>query len=126
MPAEDNKQIVRKIEEAWAANDIDALDQHFAPDLHSHSASPMLPPGLAGAKMAHAASLQSFPDRHMIEGLYGEGDLVAVRTRFRATNQGGFPAFGVAPTGIPSTSCRSASTASRAARSWSTGGRTTS
>lgn len=124
MPAEDNKQIVRKIEEAWAANDIDALDQHFAPDLHSHSASPMLPPGLAGAKMAHAASLQSFPDRHMIEGLYGEGDLVAVLDEVPRDQSRGVSGVRRRSDGNP-VDIMSISIY-RLARSWSTGGRTTS
>jgi predicted ester cyclase len=100
VSAETNKEIVRKIEEAWDANAVDVLDQYFAPTFRSHSGVPMLPPGLAGAKIAHAASFESFPDRKMtIEGIYAEGDRVAVRTRMRGTNQGGFPAMRVPPNG---------------------------
>jgi predicted ester cyclase len=88
----DNKNIVRSIEEAWDRNDLGALDQHFAPDFVAHEAVPGLPPGLEGAKMAHQASLQSFPDRRVaIEDLTGDGDLVAVRCRLTGTNQGGVP-----------------------------------
>ena len=53
------------VEEAWDANDLDALDELFAPDLFSHAAVPGMPPGLAGAKMAHQASISAFPDRKM-------------------------------------------------------------
>ena len=86
----DNKEIVRRIEEAWDRDDLDALDQHFAPDFVALSAVPGLPPGLEGAKMAHQASKQSFPDRRVtIEDITGDGELVAVRCRLTGTNQGG-------------------------------------
>jgi len=86
----DNKEIVRKIEEAWDRNDLGALDRYFAPDFIAHEAVPGLPPGLEGAKMAHQASLQSFPDRRVsVEDITGDGELVAVRCRLTGTNQGG-------------------------------------
>lgn len=90
--SETNKQLVLEVEEAWAANDLAALDALIAPDLVSHDALPGLPPGLAGAKAAHQMSLASFPDRRMtIEDVIADGDRVAVRTTLRATNTGGVP-----------------------------------
>ena len=97
-----NKEVVRRIEEAWDRNDLDALDDLFAPDFVTHTGIPGLPPGLEGAKMAHQASLQSFPDRRVaIEDITGDGDLVAVRCRMTGTNQGGLPWAGVPANGKP-------------------------
>jgi steroid delta-isomerase-like uncharacterized protein len=94
---QENKELVRKVEEAWNTQDLDALDDLFAPDFdNSATGIPGLPPGLAGAKMAHAQSMRSFPDRKVhIEEIVAEGDKVAVRARVTGTNKGGFPAFDV-------------------------------
>jgi predicted ester cyclase len=99
--SEQNKDVVRKVEESWDSQDLDALDQYFAPEFdNSQSGVQGLPPGLAGAKMAHQASMQSFPDRKVvIEDLVAEGDTVAVRARITGTNQGGFPLFNVPANG---------------------------
>jgi predicted ester cyclase len=97
----DNKDVVRAVEEAWDGQDLDALDQYFAPEFdNSTSAVPGLPPGLAGAKMAHQGAMQSFPDRKVnIEEIVGDGDTVAIRTRVTGTNDGGFPLFNVPANG---------------------------
>ncbi len=98
--AEANKAIVRRIEEAWDGNNLAALDDLFAPDFVAHNAVPGMPPGLAGAKMAHQASMASFPDRRTsIEELVGAGDTVVVRVRMTGTNQGGLAWAGVPPNG---------------------------
>ena len=97
----DNNDVVRAVEEAWDGQDLDALDQYFAPEFdNSTSAVPGLPPGLAGAKMAHQGVMQSFPDRKVnVEEIVGDGDTVAVRTRITGTNDGGFPLFNVPANG---------------------------
>ena len=64
MAIEDTKQIVRRYQEASNANDLAAWDALVAPDLVSHNATPGLPPGLEGGKMAHRAALAAFPDLH--------------------------------------------------------------
>jgi len=99
----DNKDVVRKVEEAWDSQDLDALDQYFGPEFdNSASAVPGLPPGLAGAKMAHQGVMQSFPDRKVhIEEIVADRDTVAVRTRITGTNHGGFPAFNVPANDAP-------------------------
>jgi steroid delta-isomerase-like uncharacterized protein len=98
--SEQNKEVVRRIEEAWDRNDLDALDALFAPDFTSHATVPGLPPGLAGAKLAHQTSLQSFPDRKVIiEDITGDDELVAVRCRMTGTNQGGLAWAGVPANG---------------------------
>jgi predicted ester cyclase len=97
----DYKDVVRAVEVAWDGQDLDALDQYFAPEFdNSTSAVPGLPPGLAGAKMAHQGAMQSFPDRKVnIEEIVGDGDTVAIRTRVTGTNDGGFPLFNVPANG---------------------------
>lgn len=96
-----NEDVVRRIEEAWGANDLDELDDLIAADFVAHTpGADSLPPGLAGAKEAHRQSMQSFPDRHLdVLDLFGEGDLVVVRARMTGTNTGGVPAFGVGANG---------------------------
>jgi predicted ester cyclase/quinol monooxygenase YgiN len=99
---EANKAVVRRIEEAWNANDLAALDDLFAPNFVAHNAVPGMPAGLAGAKMAHQASMISFPDRRTsIEELIGSGDTVVVRVRMMGTNQGGLTWAGVPANGNP-------------------------
>lgn len=87
----DNSEIVRRIEEAWDRNDLDALDQYFAPDFdNTQSGTPGLPPGLAGSKMAHQGVMAAFPDRKAtILDLVADGDKVSVRSRVTGTNTGG-------------------------------------
>jgi predicted ester cyclase len=95
--SDDNARVVRAIEEAWDNGKLDELDQYFAPDFdNSRSATPGLPGGLAGAKMAHQGVMQSFPDRRSeILDLVASGDQVVVRNRVTGTNSGGFPPFQV-------------------------------
>jgi predicted ester cyclase len=87
-----NKSLVRKIEEHWDQQKLDQLDQHFAPSFNNkQNAIPGLPPGLAGAKLAHQSTMKSFPDRKVeILDVLSEGDKVFVRTRITGTNHGGF------------------------------------
>ena len=87
----DNKQVVRSIEEAWDSNELDALDQYFAPDFdNAQSATPGLPLGLAGSKMSHMGVMAAFPDRRVtILDLVGDGDQVVIRARVTGTNTGG-------------------------------------
>jgi steroid delta-isomerase-like uncharacterized protein len=98
----DAKDVVRRLEEAWQANDMAVVDQLIAPDLVSHDAPPGMPPGRDGAKAAHQMAMTSFPDRSMtIEDVVAEGDRVAVRTTIRGTNTGGVPWLGVPANGKP-------------------------
>jgi predicted ester cyclase len=98
-----NRDTVRAIEEAWNTGRLDDLDPYFAPSFdNSASMTPGLPPGLAGAKMAHQGVMQSFPDRAVeIQTVVEEGDRVVVRSRVTGTNKGGFPAFNVPPNDRP-------------------------
>ena len=96
MSADENKAVVRRVEEAWNAGDLDALDAQFAPDFVSHAGVPGMPPGLGTAKQVHQMSQQAFPDRRTtIEDVVAEGDKVAVRVRMTGTNRGGLPWFNI-------------------------------
>lgn len=100
MSTEENKAIVRQVEEAWNSGNLDALDGLFAPDFIAHSAIPGMPPGLQGAKMAHMGSVQALPDRRTtIEDLLAEADYVMARVRMTGTNSGGFPWLGIPANG---------------------------
>ena len=100
--SEENKAVVRQIEEAWSAGKLDALDQFFAPNFVPHSAAPSGPATLDGAKAAYQISASAFPDRRTtIEDIVGEGDQVAVRIRMTGTNKGGLPPFGIPANGKP-------------------------
>ena len=98
-----NADVVRAIEAAWADNRLDDLDQYFAPSFdNAQSATPGVPAGLEGSKMAHQGVMQSFPDRKIeILDLVEGGDRVFVRQHVTGTNTGGFPPFGVGPNGNP-------------------------
>jgi predicted ester cyclase len=98
MEIERNKEIVRRYQEACNRDDLGALDELVAADVISHNATPGLPAGLEGGKMAHRATLAAFPDLHYhIEDLIAEGDRVAMRFRLHCTHKGEF--MGLAPTG---------------------------
>jgi predicted ester cyclase len=101
--SEENKRLIRGLEEAWASNDMAQIDRFFAPEFdNSATAMPGLPPGVEGAKMAHQGAMQSFPDRTtVIEDVLAEDDEVMVRGRYRGTNQGGVPFMDVPANGNP-------------------------
>ena len=95
--AEDNKKVVRAIEEAWDSGKLDELSQHFSPTFHNHSGVPGMPSDIETLKMVHGQSMGAMPDRKVeILDMVGEGDKVVVRCRCTGTNKGGFPFFGVA------------------------------
>ena len=94
-----NKETVRKVQEAWNKNRLDDLDQYFAPDFKANAVDPSGPPGLAGAKTAHAAMNQRMSDRNVqILEMIEEGDKVMTRNRATGKHTGdewmGAPADG--------------------------------
>ena len=93
------KETVRQIEEAWARNDLAALEGLVASDIVNHDAPPGMPGGLAGAHAGHGMFGASFPDKRMtIEDVVGDGDRVAVRTTVTGTHSGA-PFLGIPATG---------------------------
>lgn len=98
MSLEQNKSIVRRFFEAYAANNQDALEEVLAPDLVAHLPGAPGPQDrdavLQGISLFNAA----FGDRNFtIDELIAEGDRVATRTTMRAKHTGdyqGQPATG--------------------------------
>ncbi|HEX6547339.1 MAG TPA: ester cyclase [Candidatus Dormibacteraeota bacterium] len=102
MAAEQNKEVVRAIQDAWNRDALDELDQYFAPDFLPQSNAPGMPPGLEGAKAAHGFSRRFLPDRKVetVE-LIAEGDKVLIRNRIQGVNNSGVPWLGAEANGQP-------------------------
>lgn len=98
MSIEENKNIVRRYQEAYNNNDLDALDDVVAVGVLTPRIMPGVPSGLEGAKAVHRRSLLGMPDFHTtIDDLIAEGDKVVARVTMTGTHTGdfwGFPATG--------------------------------
>jgi steroid delta-isomerase-like uncharacterized protein len=98
MSIEENKNIVRRYQEAYNTNDLEALDEVVAVDVLTPKIMPGVPSGLDGAKAVHRKSLLGMPDFHTtIDDLIAEGDKVVARVTMTGTHTGdfwGFPATG--------------------------------
>ena len=97
--ANDNVELVRAGFEDFNANDVEGCLARVAPDLVMHLAE--LPEPLRGRdtwREGFGLIKRAFPDlRADIEDIFGAGDRVAVRLRFRGTHKGeylGLPATG--------------------------------
>ena len=98
MPIEENKEIVRRYQEAYNRQDYDALAEIVAPDVLTPNIIPSMPHGLEGAILVHQKTLQGMPDYHTrIDDLIAEGDRVAARVTITGTHTGHF--YGIPPTG---------------------------
>lgn len=98
MSVEANKEIVRRYQEAYNTNNLDALDEVVAPDIKTPGMLPGFAPGLEGAKQLHRVTVDVWPDAHVtIEDLIAEDDYVVARITMSATPQK--EGFGVTPNG---------------------------
>lgn len=99
MKAEQNKQLMTKLYEAYNSKNFDNIAQYVAADYVEHS--PMMPdqkPGVEGLKETYTMMSAAFPDfkvtaNHMV----AEGDFIAVHYSVTATQKGdfmGMPATG--------------------------------
>lgn len=80
MSTEANKAIVRRYQEAYNSNNLDALNEVVAHDFVSHSLAPGLPEGLQGGNLMHQMAMAAMPDyRVSIDDLIAEGDRVVAR-----------------------------------------------
>lgn len=98
MSIEENKAIVRRYQEIYNSNNVEALNDVVAEDLLTPRMMPGMPQGLEGAKKIHRGTLLGMPDWHtQIEDLIAEGDKVVARITMTGTHTGdffGFPATG--------------------------------
>jgi predicted ester cyclase len=77
MTPEQLRSIGRRVYDAINAQDIDALDALFAPDIVRHAMGEV---GIERAKEAVANAFAAAPDlRFAVEDVFGEGDRVALR-----------------------------------------------
>jgi steroid delta-isomerase-like uncharacterized protein len=98
MSIEENKKIVRRYQEIYNSNDLEALGEVVSEDLLTPKIMPGIPSGMEGAKAAHRIMLAGFPDyQTVIDDLVAEGDKVAARITMSGTNTGTF--MGIPPTG---------------------------
>lgn len=98
MSIEANKAIVRRYQEAYNANQLDALDELVAADIITPQRLPGFPDGLAGLKQLHQMTLEAWPDLHTsLDRLIADGDWVVAHLTLTATPVKA--AFGVPATG---------------------------
>ena len=98
MSLEENKNIVRRYQEIYTSNDLDALSEVVSENLLTPKIMPGISTGIEGAKAAHRIMLAGFPDyQTIIDDLFAEGDKVAARITMSGTNTGSF--MGIPPTG---------------------------
>jgi len=98
MSLEENKQIVRRYQEIYNSNNLDALLEVVSEDLLTPKIMPGVPHGIEGAKAAHQIMLTGFPDyQTVIDDLFAEDDKVAARITMSGTHTGSF--MGIPPTG---------------------------
>ena len=104
MSIEENKKIVRRYQEIYNSNSLDALGEVVSEDLLTPRIMPGIPPGIEGAKAAHWLMLAGFPDyQTIIDDMFAEGDKVAARITMSGTNTGSF--MGIPPTGEAAWGC---------------------
>ena len=98
MSIEENKNIIRRYQEAYNNNELDTLDEVVAVNVLTPKIMPGIPSGLEGAKAVHQRSLLGMPDFHTrIDDLVAEDDKVVARVTMTGTHTGdfwGFPATG--------------------------------
>lgn len=97
--SEENKAIARRLfEEVWNNQDLDVLDEIYAPDVVDHELPPGLPPGITGSKMYLGMFMSAFSSTQItIKAQIAEGDKVVTRWAGTATHSGelmGIPATG--------------------------------
>ncbi|MCA1838561.1 MAG: ester cyclase [Actinobacteria bacterium] len=96
--SEDNKELVRRYQEAYNTGDLDILDKILAPDWVTNAWPEGIPQSIENAKAGHRMVLEVFPDYHCTtENLIAEGDWVVQSWTARGTHKGEL--LGLPPTG---------------------------
>jgi steroid delta-isomerase-like uncharacterized protein len=95
---EQNKELVKRLWEAWSKGDFEAFKELVAPDFAHYLPSGSTKPSSREETIEIGKGLHNaFPDiTFSIEGLIAEGDRVTVRFIYRGTHKGEFE-------GIPAT-----------------------
>lgn len=97
---EANKALIRRYQEAYNTNNLDALDDLLSPDIVTPTRLPGFPSGIEGIKQVHRQTVEAWPDYHTeIEELVAEGDKVVARVTHIGTAVN--PGFGLPGSGNP-------------------------
>ena len=98
MSIEENKKIVRRYQDIYNSNDLDALSEVVSEDVRTPKIMPGMKPGLEGGKQVDATTLVGMPDwQTMIDDLIAEADKVVARITMTGTHTGDF--WGIPATG---------------------------
>lgn len=98
MSIEENKSIVRRYQEIYNSNQLDALSEVVSEDFLTPKIMPGFGNGLEGGKKIHETTLLGMPDWHTeIQDLIAEGDKVVARVLMTGTHTGNF--YGIPATG---------------------------
>jgi len=98
MSLQDNKEVIRRLYDAFNAGDLTAMDEALAANVVDLIPLEGQSPGIEGFKERLARIRTSFPDlTFTIETMVAEGSSVAERATLRGTHLGKF--MGVAATG---------------------------
>jgi len=98
MSIEENKNIVRRYQEIYNSNNLDALGEIVADHVLMPKIMPGMVSGLEGAKQVHQKTLIGMPDwQTEIDDLIAEGDKVVARVTMTGTHTGNF--YGIHATG---------------------------
>jgi len=99
--AEQNVELVERLERAYNARDYDTVRACVAADFVAHTpGAESLPAGVEGAIASNEAAFGSFSDKRTeILEIFGDGDRVVSHVRMMGTNDGGIPFAGVPANG---------------------------
>jgi steroid delta-isomerase-like uncharacterized protein len=98
MSLEENKQLVRRYQEIYNSNNLDALTEVVSEDLLTPKIMPGFGDGVEGGRNIHKTTLIGMPDWHTeIEDLIAEDDQVVARITMTGTHTGVF--YGIPATG---------------------------
>lgn len=100
MSTEDNKALVRRYQEAYNTNNLEALVDILSPEIITPTLMRGFPAGIESIKEIHRLTLEAWPDYHTeIEDLVAEGDQVVARVTHIGTAVN--PGFGLPGSGNP-------------------------
>jgi hypothetical protein len=98
MSLEENKNIVRRYQEIYNSNELEALTEVVSENLLTPKIMPGFGEGLEGGRNIHTTTLIGMPDWYTeIDDLIAEDDKVVARVTMTGTHTGNF--YGIPATG---------------------------